>query len=640
MSEREIKISDSPVHRFAVSILKTMHLPQTFQNRLILTYLIISVLVIVFLGIFVDWILEKESINHLRDSLVYQANLSAQLIDATSIEQRHIDPIDLITKKIKLLTQCRVTIIAADGQVLGDSDEPRENIPQMENHLYRPEVRQAIAGQIGSSIRYSDTLRQKMLYVAIPLFQKTEGSGMKEEGSKFVPPPSAAVIHPPSVYGVLRLAVPLKEVQELRWSIRKVVLFGAAISLLLSLIAGILIAHSITKPIKEISRISTQYTTGDFSKKIYVRSVDEINRLAETLNQMAVQIQDKIALLQNDKEETLAILQSMVEGVIAVDKDTRIISLNPTIAQMFGLKEQEGIGRLFLETIRNNEINENIQTVLQTGRSITAEIRVLLPAEKILQIIASPLLTESKIAGSVIILHDITALRRLESVRKDFIANVSHELKTPLTSIKGYIETLLDGAIEDKENSQRFLRIIEEHANRLTRLVDDVLKLSELESKEVPIEFQAVELNPLLEEIIPIFHRQLAKKNIQITMKIPETISAVKADKEKLKEVLINLLDNAIKFNIDNGKIEITAEETDQDITISISDTGIGIPEKDLSRIFERFYRVDKTRSRDLGGTGLGLAIVKHIIEQHNGTVSVTSELGRGSQFRFILPKR
>ncbi|MFB3895304.1 MAG: two-component system histidine kinase PnpS [bacterium] len=613
-----------------------MRLPSTFQNRLILTYLAISLLVIIFLGIFVDWILEKESINHLRDSLVSQANLSAQLIEIAKIEKKDIEALDAIAKRIKPLNQCRVTIIAADGQVLGDSDEPKENIPQLENHLYRPEVKRAVAGQTGSSIRYSDTLKQNMLYVAIPLFQ----SQIANPKSKIVSPPSGAVIPLPSVVGILRLAVPLKTVAELKWSVRGVVLLGAVISLLLSLGIGVLIARSITKPIKEINRISAQYTAGEFGKKIYVDSVSEINQLADILNHMADQIQSKIGLIQKDKNETLAILNSMIEGVIAVGKNTRVISMNPAVSRIFEVNQEDGSGKLLIETIRNNELNDIAVQVLKTGQNLTKEIQILVPVEKIIEIMGSPLFTDQEIHGCVLIIHDVTQLRKLESVRKEFVENVSHELKTPLTSIKGYVETLLDGAIDDPANSRRFLQIIEQHTNRLARLVDDILQLSALDTKELPIEFQSVYLEPLLVEIMPIFSREVNRKNIQVAISIPEYLSPINANREKLKEVLINLLDNAVKFNVDNGKIEISAEQANREVTVTVSDTGIGIPEKDMPRIFERFYRVDKTRSRELGGTGLGLAIVKHIIEQHNGTITVTSEVGKGTQFRFTLPKR
>ena len=357
----------------------------------------------------------------------------------------------------------------------------------------------------------------------------------------------------------------------------------------------------------------------------------------EELENSIEQLTKEIAELNKQNTTAQAILASMVEGVIAVDKETRITSVNQGIEGIFGVKRADINGKIFLEAIRNNDISNLINEVLKDKKFISAELTLVWPVQKIFQVNATPLFENGNISGCLLVIHDITEMRRLETVRRDFVANVSHELKTPLTSIMGFVETLLEGALDDKENSRAFLKIIQDHATRLNNLVNDLLSLSHLESKEMALEKKSFNLRQQVEEVILGFSSQLRKKNIHIKNELPAN-TIILADKDRMDQVFTNLIDNAIKFNKENGAIRIYSEISADKKRIIVDDTGMGIPEKDIKRIFERFYRVDKARSRELGGTGLGLSIVKHIIELHGGSVGAESIEGAGSKFYFSLP--
>ncbi len=345
----------------------------------------------------------------------------------------------------------------------------------------------------------------------------------------------------------------------------------------------------------------------------------------------------KVIALERQVASMQAILAHMVEGVIAVDVDTKIISWNPAAEKIFGILKNEAEGRFFLEVVRNSDLAAVIGKVLENKEFISQEITLIWPLQKIFQVNVSPIFENAKIKGCLLVIHDITELRRLETIRRDFVANVSHELRTPLTSIKGFVETLQEGALEDRAHARDFLKVIQDHANRLDNLVKDLLSLSSLESREIALDKDNVDLKALSEQVIQGFSSQLKKRSLVISNDLPDL--SVQADYTKIEQVMINLFDNAIKFNRDTGFIKVHHQELQDKIKIIVEDSGIGIPAKDIHRIFERFYRVDKARSRELGGTGLGLSIVKHIVELHGGSVGVESTEGLGSQFWFTLPK-
>ena len=355
------------------------------------------------------------------------------------------------------------------------------------------------------------------------------------------------------------------------------------------------------------------------------------------LNSELSLLKEHINNLENENNRIHAILNSMVEGVVAVDKDTRVLSLNPTAEHIFNIPQQNAVGSIFLEAFPNNDIAEVISQVLKKGEFVSKELTLIWPVQKCFQVNASPIFESGVVSGCLLVIHDITEIRRLETMRRDFVANVSHELKTPLTSIKGFVETLLEGALDDKENSVNFLKIINNHANRLNTLINDLLDLSHIESKEIMLKKEKFILAELVDEVMLGFKSQAKKKQVELRPEIPEGIE-IFADKSKIEQVFTNLINNAIKYNKDKGFVRVYCEQSTNEIKILVEDSGSGIPIRDIPRIFERFYRVDKARSRELGGTGLGLSIVKHIVELHSGSVGVESTEGLGSKFFFTIP--
>jgi len=586
-----------------------------FKKKLIFSYVIVALVSFVAIVFFLNRELEKNSLRDIRTSLLSQAGLVEAQIGTASVKSEDITSLEELVKSLSNITKSRITIINKNGKVLADSRKPVKDIESMQNHLKRPEVRAALDGGIGSETRYSPTLKINMLYVAVPIKRSGE------------------------IIGIVRLALSLEGVQKTLFGIRKIVISGMAFALAFALLLGYILAERTIRPINRMIDVSRRFAEGDFSRRIVCTSQDEIGQLASTLNKMAQDIETKIGEVGEHNQQLGAIFSSMIEGIIVVDKSGRIASINPTIEKIFDIKRKDVEGKHFLEAVRNHEISGIIEEVLHAGSGVSSEISLVLPVQKIFQVNAVPIFDNKNISGCLVVIHDITEIRRLETVRSDFIANVSHELKTPLTSIKGFVETLLDGALDEKENSHEFLKIVYDHAERLNNLVNDLLSLSYLESKDIILKKSVFNLRQQVEEVILGFGSQLKKKNIKISDEIPHNIS-ISADKNRIVQVLTNFIDNAIKFNREKGTIRILNEDAGAKMKILIEDSGVGIPEKDIPRIFERFYRVDKARSRELGGTGLGLSIVKHIVELHGGEVGVQSSEGLGSKFWFTLPNK
>jgi two-component system phosphate regulon sensor histidine kinase PhoR len=590
-----------------------MAIKKSFKSKLILSYVFVIVVSFAFVAFFLDKNLEENSLRNIQSSLVAQARLIENQIVAEIVKKEDVGSLGILVKSVSPKTDCRITIIDRKGTVLAESEKSKQETLSMENHINRPEVKTALTGNIGIDTRYSPTLRIDMLYVALPLKDKNE------------------------ITGILRLALPLESVQKTLFAIRKIVLIGLIFALVLAFVLGSVVAGNTITPINRMIHVSRRFSEGDFSRRVIRGSKDEIGELANTLNKMAQDIEDKIKEIKTQNQKLAAIFNSMIEGVIVVDDKGLIVSINPTIEKIFGVSKKDAEGKIFLEAIRNNDIPEVINAVLRKGQGASAELTLVYPISKIFEVNATPIFDDNKVTGCLVVIHDITEIRRLETMRSDFIANVSHELKTPLTSIKGFIETLLEGALDDKENNRNFLTIIQEHAERLNNLVNDLLSLSHLESNEIVLEKEGVNLRQQVEGVILGFKSQLKKKNIEVKDELSASLS-IKADKNKIEQVFTNLIDNAIKFNKEQGLVKIYSQDVNGKIKIVVEDSGIGVPDKDITRIFERFYRVDKARSRELGGTGLGLSIVKHIIELHNGSVGVESTEDFGSKFWIILP--
>jgi len=586
---------------------------KSFKFKLILSYILIVVLSLSLAAFLLDRNLEKNSLREIKSSLINQASLIEAQFNIDAFKRGDLSYLDALARNLSAKIQSRITLINNRGRVLVDSQEPLGEVPAMESHLGRLEVKAALEGNIGTDIHRSSVLKKDMLYVAVPI---------KDKGV---------------VMGALRIALPLDSVDRMLSTTRRTIFLALIFALVFAFFLGSLIASGVTRPINRIISVSRKYSQGEFSRRILHDSKDEIGELAATLNKMAEDIEEKIREIKSQNQQIGAVFNSMIEGVIVADRSSRIVSINPAVEKIFQVSLKDTQGKLFLEAIRNNDISEVINNVLEKGDSVSQEISLVWPVEKVFQINASPIFRKDAVDGCLIVIHDITEIRRLETMRRDFVANVSHELKTPLTAIKGFVETLLGGALDDKEHSGHFLKIIQEHADRLNNLIEDLLSLSAIESRQIKQEIIEVNLKELTDKVLLGLESQCNKKAIKPVNDLPKHL-LVKADKDKIEQVLTNLIDNAIKFNQQKGLVKIYSQDLDDKIKVIVEDSGSGIPPKDIPRIFERFYRVDKARSRELGGTGLGLSIVKHIVELHKGSVGVESTEGLGSKFFFISP--
>jgi two-component system phosphate regulon sensor histidine kinase PhoR len=539
--------------------------------------------------------------------------LGRELLESSLSGGKGLSGADAFAKKLGLGQKLRVTVIKSDGIVAGDSDVTREEIPNMENHLARPEVQEAAYNGLGMARRYSYTIKKYMLYMTVP-FSMGESSGF------------------------LRYAIPIAYLDKAEADSRKNISAALIIVLALSIIFTFAISRIISRPLEEMAKIAKAMAKGDFSRKPSIYSQDEIGDLAQALKYMADEINDKIERIKHEGVKLDAVLSSMFEGIIVVDQKGDILLMNPSLRKLFFV-DSDPEGKTPLEVIRTAGVQDMIDRILaDKERLISKEIAVSRPEEKAFKVNGVPIIRDGALEGAVLVFHDITEIKKLEQIRQDFVANVSHELRTPISSIKGYSETLLDGAIDDRENTRDFVKIIYEDSNRLANLIDDLLDLSRIESGKMKMSFEPLDLKPVLARALGVLSKTIKDKKIKLNSDVPETLPKALADEKRLAQVFLNLLDNAVKYTPDGGSVNIGISQTDDHLRIDISDTGIGIPENDMPRVFERFYRVDKARSREMGGTGLGLSIVKHIVLSHNGQVWAESEPGRGSKFTFTVP--
>jgi two-component system phosphate regulon sensor histidine kinase PhoR len=504
----------------------------------------------------------------------------------------------------------RVTVITSDGQVLADSQSDPST---MENHAERPEIRDALANGDGRSIRRSVTVGRDLLYYAVRL----------------------PVAGGPPV--ILRFASPLQTLTEELSDFRKRLWLASLVMLLVTGAASLLISRSFSDRVERLRNFSDRVAEGDFRPLEANRSGDAMDALGVSLNQTASRLDRTIRTLTEERNLSSAILGSMVEGVAVVNASERLLFANPGFAEILDLDVPPQSGRALVEVVRQTELLEAVRQVLRGEPRVEAEIVTGTLRQRFFAVTVAAV-SAAETSGAVIVLHDITDLRKLERVRRDFVANVSHEFKTPLTAIQGFAETLLAGAIDDAQNRVRFLEIILEHSQRLARLTDDLLRLSQMDADRLGLEIQGVGVSQFVESCVETARRPAAERDLRISVNLSNRLPDIAADRRRLAEVLQNLLDNAIQYTPPGGQIMLSASANGSEVTFTVSDTGIGIPQTDQPRIFERFYRVDVARSREVGGTGLGLAIAKHLVEVHGGRIWVESEVGQGSQFHFTVP--
>ncbi len=546
--------------------------------------------------------LKRQLVGDLTRSLLIEARLGARSV--------------LDARALGAACECRATVIASNGVVLGDSSLDAQGLANMENHRARPEVAAALEGREASAVRRSATLGVEHLYAAAPVAGR--------DGK---------------VRAVIRLSLPLTEVARRVGLARRFVLWTAALTFAAALILAWLLARAAGRPLEEMADVARRLAAGEYGARVRgPLGGDERALLGETLNALAGRVEETVGELSRDKSRLAAVLDQMAEGVVAVDAEGRVLVVNPALSRLLGIDAAQARGRGHLESLRHHGLAELIGEVLRGGCPAARELRLFSPEELVFDAHAAPLHQDGRRpAGALVVLHDITRLRRLEHIRRDFVANVSHELRTPLASIKGYAETLRDGAIEDKTHRLEFVKTIEEQAVHLSKLVDDLLDLSSIESGYRPPRLETLALLPLLQSAARDAAPAAAELGVRVSVASVDELPSARSDADQLRQVLANLIDNAMKYNEPGGLVELSARAEGGELIVSVRDTGVGIPDSDLPRVFERFYRVDKSRSRDAGGTGLGLAIVKHLVEAQGGRVWVESRQPGGSTFFFSL---
>ena len=493
----------------------------------------------------------------------------------------------------------RVTIIATDGKVLADSEE---NIQSMENHSHRPEVVEALQGKTGKSIRFSSTTDGDRLYVAVPI----------EKDGKII--------------GVIRTSLFLKDIDNL---LTKLNYHVAGISLgivFIALIGAFLISNSVVRPIKNLTWAARKVASGDFSVRVFLKTKDELRVLADSFNRMNEEMEKMFSELGQQKEELKSIIDSLQEGLLVLDKQGEVIRSNESFRKIIGNQAAEG--KFYWEIMRNPRFPELMKKAALEKKKFMEDLTL---ADRVFMCSVTPLQGGD---GIVSIFSDITEIKNTEKIKKDFVINVSHEMRTPLTAIKGYAETLRNEV--GTAPGKKYLETVERNTDRLINIVNDLLLLSSLEEKAV-LELEDIDLRGILENVIRIFEQRLEDKRLSLVIDVKEGLPPIKADLFKLEQILVNLLDNAVKYT-DRGEITVSVGVQDKRVCIRVTDTGIGIPKDDIPRIFERFYVVDKSRSRKSGGTGLGLSIVKHIVLLHHGTINIESALGKGTSVTVTFP--
>ncbi|EGK2638858.1 cell wall metabolism sensor histidine kinase WalK [Listeria monocytogenes] len=581
-----------------------------------LSFFILFFVVMVIVGVFSGELMKSTYLNMKENQLEDDAKI---LLQTTNMENLDLDKdAATIQKSLDPLGEdidARITVIDSKGDVVADTKKDPE---KLDNHMNRPEVTDILkkGESVGISIRESDSLGYSMLYVAVP------------------------VKHQGKTDGVLRISISLESVDAAvakLWG-NLALIFGIALVIIAAI--SVFIARKITRPVREIIEVSTDLANHKYDSRIHGKISGELQDLSISVNTLAESLETQMFEIKQNEQRLNAIVQNLVSGVMLINVDKQVIMTNRTMYQI--LEETEITGKPFYEVIKSFALSQLIEATFETKTIQQKEIILYFPREMILDASVSPILGENgEITGIILLLHDITQIRHLENVRSEFVTNVSHELKTPVTALKGFAETLLDGAMYDEVLLKKFLTIIKEESDRLHRLIMDILALSRIEQNPVAENVELVDVDEVIEQSARTIFEMATEKNIRVT--IPEKTSAsvmIETDRDKLQQIVINLLSNAINYTPVDGKVEVKLIEQEAEVIIEVTDNGIGIPAKDIDRVFERFYRVDKARSRHSGGTGLGLSIVKHLVENCGGRIEVESQEEVGSTFRVTLPKK
>ncbi|MEC0089277.1 two-component system histidine kinase PnpS [Paenibacillus macquariensis] len=590
---------------------------KSFRTRLTLILMIMIGLTMIVAGVAMAKVFKNSHIVVLEENMAREIKLLSNTLDFQSTENE--EAISYYTKEaheIGKVIDSRVTFINKNGEVIGDSEK---DPLIMDNHLKREEIVAANQTGLGHVIRYSTSLEQNMLYVAAPV--KVE-----------------------NVFdGYIRLSVSLRSIDEgleRGWTTMAVWL------LILFAIAALVsyrMATSLTLPLEKIIKVARRITQLDYDARVQLERHDEVGQLGKAINAMADSLQNQLKRIRDNEDLIQSVLDNMTSGILMIDVKGNIAVINPAAEGMLKVKSEQVLGKSYLEMKQHYELSKVLKEGISLRVAVHEERSLYYPEEKMMRIDGVPMLDEGgSYKGILFLLQDISAIRRLENMRSEFVANVSHELKTPIAAVKGFAETLLGGGVTDEKTARSFLQIIYDESERLNRLISDILDLSKIESKRIPMDYSPVHLSSFFISVRETIATMAKKKRISLQMEVPDELF-IEADEDKLKQIFINLLSNAINYTQEGGRVKVIVHHLEHDqgedrIQFTVSDTGLGIPKKDLPRIFERFYRVDKARSRVSGGTGLGLSIVKHLVDMHNGQLSVDSELNIGSSFTVELP--
>jgi two-component system, OmpR family, phosphate regulon sensor histidine kinase PhoR len=578
---------------------------RSIQWRIAIPFILLIVVSMSVLGIYLTSFARNTQLENLRSRLEDEARITAEASLPTFLGQG--GDLDTLAKKLGMEIDARVTIIALNGTVLGDSDE---NPATMENHATRPEVIDALASGLGEITRYSTTLGEMMMYVAVPITNQS------------------------NIVGVARVALPLAAVENSLNQVTLIIILAVVVMAVLAIVAAGLIARATTRPIREITKAAKRIASGELGQKIPVRTRDETGQLAQAFNEMSSNLNKLVGDISIEKTKLQTVLANMADGVIMADAEGKIVLANQATERLFSFREKDVINKPLIEVVYDHEADEILKLCLRTSQMQTAQFESV-TSKRFIRAIAIPLI-EDRLTGALLLFQDLTELKSLQTMRRELVGNISHELRTPLAGIKAMVETLKDSAIDDKEAAMDFLTRIDSEVDHLTQMVSELTELSRIETGHTELRMSPVNLNLLVEEVVAQLNPLAQRQQVTITTDLATDLSIVRADNDRIRQTLTNLVHNAIKFNHLGGKVTVSTKADRESVTVSVSDTGIGISKEDLPHVFERFYKADKARPR--GGSGLGLAVAKHTVQAHGGSIWAQSEGGKGSTFSFSLP--
>ncbi|WP_286883808.1 cell wall metabolism sensor histidine kinase WalK [Aneurinibacillus sp. UBA3580] len=593
--------------------MKRVRFFQTVQWKVVILYLLLILIAMQVIGAYFIRATESYYLNNFDETLNTQANLLAVNVEKY-LEEENIprEDIDNLIHNLFALRNADVQLLDQNGTVLTTTEENKAFIGQKNT---RAEINMALLGTRNDSIQYNPETRQRVKVLALPI----------KKGTK--------------ILGVLYMVASMEEVYHTMRQINGIFATGTVLALLLTAALGIVLARTITTPVKEITRQATAMANGDFNGRVRIYSEDEIGQLGETFNLLTRKLKQALSQTEAEKEKLSSILANMTDGVIAADGDRNIILVNKPAERILGVSYKTVLGKNLYEVLAvPNE--EEWDSLFEKNGSLLMDMNVE-GEERLIRFSFTVLKSreEEKNSGIIAVMQDVTEQEALEKERKEFVANVSHELRTPLTTLKSYLEALEEGVVDDRELSRRFLRVLLNETDRMTRLVTDLLQLSRYDAGQYALDLQPVNVRELLHHVTERFALRSQQENIALSLDVPESgLPRVKADRDNIIQVLDNLISNAMKYSSENTTVVIQAHEEENVVRIEIIDEGIGIRRRDLDRIFERFYRVDKARSRSMGGTGLGLSIARQIVLAHGGTIEIDSEWGKGTRVSFTLP--